>query len=116
MNYNDLYNQIMDIQIWWYDRIVALSSFLGSTFIYKTKEQLLEAVDDLTQIQFADLTDVNDIHSFELFSKVANSLGDRLPSDSEKDSTSYDGDDDEDENDDTTHEENDENDNDFFEK
>ena len=95
MNYHDLYNQIMDIQIWWYDRIVALSSFLGSTFIYKTKEQLLEAVDDLTQIQFADLTDVNDTHSFELFSKVANSLGDCLPSDSEKDSTSYDGDEDE---------------------
>ena len=99
MNYHDLYNQIMDIQIWWYDRIVALSSFLGSTFIYKTKEQLLEAVDDLTQIQFADLTDVNDTHSFELFSKVANSLGDRLPSDSEKDSTSYDGDEDDEDDD-----------------
>ena len=113
MNYHDLYDQIMDIQIWWYDCIVALSSFLGSTFIYKTKEQLLEAVDDLTQIKFADLTDVNDIYAFELFSKVANSLGDRLPSDSEKDSTSYDGDEDDD---DTTHEENDENDNDFFEK
>ena len=104
MNYHDLYNQIMDIQIWWYDRIVALSSFLGSAFIHKTKEQLLEAVDDLTQIQFADLTDVNDTHSFELFSKVANSLGDRLPSDSEKDSTSYDGDEDEEDDEDKENE------------